>query len=438
MNTDKLKKIYEAMPEAFRSALAVPIHHGLVGNKVFLSQMRELQAAEKMSDEQIVELQLSKLRDLCAYCYEVSPFYRKRFDGAGVDPKQVTFDSYSTLPLLDKERVLANYDEISVPIPGEGSYAAETGGSSGRRLVVINSNECFYRENAFAMHFYGSIGYDYRLSKLAYFGGDGAAFITTSPLYRMIRCNTKLLNESNLAEAVRALDSFGPDYLRGLTSSVSYFAQLINQTGMKLKKNPKGIFLQSENVHPYQLRQFEEAFGCPVRISYGSTERTVFGEQIGWDGDEPVYRFNKLYGLTEIVDKHVVGTGFVNRRMPLLRYEIDDTVQPCGEGYTILGHRHVPVIGKNGEHISTASLCDLGESASELLSFQFVQDEPGKLRLDYIVSEDLTETQKAALLRSLDAKFMGCVESELNRVNSLQLTPRGKRTLMIQRLNVEQ
>ena len=134
----------------------------------------------------------------------------------------------------------------------------------------------------------------------------------------------------------------------------------------------------------------------------------------------------------------MVGTGFVNRRMPLLRYEIDDTVQPCGEGYTILGHRHVPVIGKNGEHISTASLCDLGESASELLSFQFVQDEPGKLRLDYIVSEDLTETQKAALLRSLDAKFMGCVESELKRVDSLQLTPRGKRTLMIQRLNVEQ
>lgn len=438
MNTDKLKKIYEAMPEVFRSAFAALIHHGLVGNKVFLSQMHELQAAEKMSDEQIEDLQLSKLRDLCAYCYEVSPFYRKRFDSAGVDPENVTFDSFSTLPLLDKEQVLANYEEISIPIPGEGSYAAETSGSSGRRLVVVNSNECFYRENAFAMHFYGSIGYDYKHSRFAYFGGDGATLITTSPLYQMMRCNTKLLNESNLAEAVRAFDSFGPDYLRGLTSSVSYFAQLINQTGMKLKKNPKGIFLQSENVHPYQLRQFEQAFGCPVRISYGSTERTVFGEQIGWDGDEPVYSFNKLYGLTEIIDEHVVGTGFVNRRMPLLRYEIDDTVQPHGEGYTILGHRHVPVIGKNGEHISTASLCDLGESASELLSFQFVQDAPGKLRLDYIVSEDLTETQKAALLRSLDAKFMGCVESELNRVDSLQLTPRGKRTLMIQRLNVEQ
>lgn len=418
--------------------MSVPIHHGLIGNKVFLSQMRELEAAESMSEEQIADLQLAKLRDLCKYCYEVSPFYRKRFEEAGVDPESVTLELFSTLPLLDKEQVLANYDEISVPIPGEGSYAAETGGSSGRRLVVVNSNDCFYRENAFAMHFYGSIGYDYKHSKLAYFGGDGSDLITTSPLYRMMRCNTKLLNESNLAEAVKAFDGLAPDYLRGLTSSVSFFAQLLNQTGMKLKKRPKGIFLQSENVHPYQLRQFEKAFGCPVRISYGSTERTVFGEQIDWDGDTPVYKFNKLYGVTEVVDGHVVGTGFVNRRMPLLRYEIDDTVAPHGEGYTIQGHRNVPVIGKNGEHISTASLCDLGDSASGLLSFQFVQDEPGKLRLDYIVSEDLTESQKAALLHSLDAKFMGNVESELRRVDSLQLTPRGKRTLMIQRLNVEQ
>lgn len=438
MNTDKLKRIYEGMPEAFRSALAIPIHYGLVGNKIFLSQMRELHAAESMSEEQVAELQVSKLRGLCTYCYEASSFYRKRFDGAGVDPGVVTPESFSTLPLLDKEQVLANYDEISIPIPGQGSYAAETGGSSGRRLVVVNSNECFYRENAFAMHFYGSMGYDYKRSKLAYFGGDGAALITTSPLYRMVRCNTKLLNEGNLADAIKALDAFVPDYLRGLTSSVSYFAQLLNQTGMRLKKKPKGVFLQSENVHPYQLRQLEQAFGCPVRISYGSTERTVFGEQIDWNGDTPVYKFNKLYGLTEVVDGCVVGTGFVNRRMPLLRYEIDDAILPCGQGYTIQGHRNVPIIGKNGEHISTASLCDLGDDASAFLSFQFVQNEPGKLRLDYIVSEELSESQKLALLRKLDAKFMGSVESELRRVDGLQLTPRGKRTLMIQRLNVEQ
>ena len=196
--------------------------------------------------------------------------------------------------------------------------------------------------------------------------------------------------------------------------------------------------MQSENIHPYQLRQFEEAFGCPVRISYGSTERTVFGEQVAWDGDTPVYKFNRLYGLTEIVDGHIVGTGFINRRMPLLRYEIDDAVEPRAGGYAIKGHRNVPVVGRNGEHISTASLCDLGESASRLLSFQFVQDEPGRLRMDYITASELDDAEKDALLRSLGSKFMGNMECELRRVDVLQLTPRGKRTLLIQRLNVEQ
>lgn len=438
MDTNKLKKMYEKMPEPVKDVLAIPIHRGLVGNKIFISQTRELEASESMSGDQLAELQLSKLRDLCEYCYAASPFYKRRFDEAGVCPETVTFEKFATLPLLDKEQVLASYDEISVPIPGEGSYAAETGGSSGRRLVVMNSDECFYRENAFAMHFYGTLGYDFRRSKLAYFGGDGSTLVTTSPLYRMVRCNTKLLNEGNLEEAVRRIDAFAPDYLRGLTSSVSFFAQLLSQTGMRLRKRPKGVFLQSENIHPYQLRQFEEAFGCPVRISYGSTERTVFGEQVAWDGDTPVYKFNRLYGLTEIVDGHIVGTGFINRRMPLLRYEIDDAVEPRAGGYAIKGHRNVPVVGRNGEHISTASLCDLGESASRLLSFQFVQDEPGRLRMDYITASELDDAEKDALLRSLGSKFMGNMECELRRVDVLQLTPRGKRTLLIQRLNVEQ
>lgn len=438
MDTNKLKKIYEAMPEVVKDVLAAPIHQGLVGNKIFLSQTHELEAAEVMDEDQLAELQLGKLRDLCAYCYAASPFYKRRFDEAGVCPETVNFDSFATLPLLDKEQVLMNYDEISVPIPGEGSYAAETGGSTGRRLVVMNSDECFYRENAFAMHFYGTLGYDFRRSKLAYFGGDGSTLVTTSPLYRMVRCNTKLLNEGNLEEAVRRLDAFAPDYLRGLTSSVSFFAQLLIQAGVRLRKKPKGVFLQSENVHPYQLHQFEEAFGCPVRISYGSTERTVFGEQVEWDGNTPVYKFNRLYGLTEIVDGHIVGTGFINRRMPLLRYTIDDAVEPRAGGYAIRGHRNVPVVGRNGEHISTASLCDLGESASSLLSFQFVQDEPGRLRMDYIATNELDDTEKDALLRSLGSKFMGNMKCELRRVDALQLTPRGKRTLLIQRLDIEQ
>lgn len=106
MDTNKLKKMYEKMPEVAKDVLAAPIHRGLVGNKTFLSQMRELEASEVMSEDQLAELQLGKLRDLCAYCYATSPFYKRRFDEAGVCPETVNFDSFATLPLLDKEQVL--------------------------------------------------------------------------------------------------------------------------------------------------------------------------------------------------------------------------------------------------------------------------------------------------------------------------------------------
>lgn len=36
MDTNKLKKMYEKMPEPVKDVLATPIHRGLVGNKISL------------------------------------------------------------------------------------------------------------------------------------------------------------------------------------------------------------------------------------------------------------------------------------------------------------------------------------------------------------------------------------------------------------------
>ena len=58
--------------------------------------------------------------------------------------------------------------------------------------------------------------------------------------------------------------------------------------------------------------------------------------------------------------------------------------------------------------------------------------------MDYIATSELDDTEKDALLRSLGSKFMGNMKCELRRVDALQLTPRGKRTLLIQRLDIEQ
>lgn len=439
MDATFAKKLYERMPEWSKRLLGSPIHAKLVGDPRFKRQYLALAEADGLSQDELASAQLAELRALCSTCYERIPFYRERFDGAGVDPARVTLDSFATLPTLDKEQVLANYNEIVVRDGGSNSYEAATGGSSGRRLVVVNSEECLYRENAFAMHFYSRYGYDYRRSRLAYFGGDGDALVTRSPLYNMIRVNTKLLNEDNFAEVLSALDDFAPDYLRGLTSSVTFFAQLCLRAGTAPAKRAGAVFLQSENVHPHQLRQLRDTFGCPVAMSYGSTERVVFGEQLGWSGDEPVYGFHPLYGLTEIAeDGCIVGTGFINSAMPLLRYVSDDVASPAGDGYTVTGHRQAPIIGRNGEHVSTASLCDLDESVDCLLAFQFVQEEPGRLVMNYLSSEPLGDGQIMAIRKCVSEKLLGSFDIEVTRVEALERTARGKMALLVQRLEVEE
>ena len=133
-----------------------------------------------MSELQINELQFKKLKELCIYVYENTVYYHRIFD-------EVKFNCYSfentsefseKVPIISKKDVLEHYDEINVSSIHD-DYPAVTSGSSGTRLVINNSKECFYRENAFICHIYKKFGVDGERAKIAYIGGDGKALITT-------------------------------------------------------------------------------------------------------------------------------------------------------------------------------------------------------------------------------------------------------------------
>ncbi len=52
-------------------------------------------------------LQLSKLKRVLRYAYQNLPFYRRRFDTAGIDPESVkTFEDFSRVPIFTKREVI--------------------------------------------------------------------------------------------------------------------------------------------------------------------------------------------------------------------------------------------------------------------------------------------------------------------------------------------
>lgn len=435
-----LKGVYEKIPEPVKMIFAPIIHDGLIKNSIFLKQYDELVQAENMSESQIDKLQFQKLKDLCIFVYENTAYYHRVFDEVKFNP--YLFDDFSEflekVPIISKQDVLNHYDEINVNSI-QDDYPSVTSGSSGTRLVINNSKECFYRENAFICHFYKKFGIDEHKSKtckIAYIGGDGNKLITLSPLYNMIRCCSKLLNKDNAAAALQRLNKFQPMIIRGLPSSIYWFCKLLDDLNLVPEFKLCGVAFASENIFPYQKALIERVLGCKSLAYYGQTERVIFAEEQFIGDDIPQYSFNKLYGYTEVDLSDgftIIGTGFVNRKMPLLRYKIDDTAELLPNGYYhITGHRSSAIIGKKGERISPASLTDTNVVFELIDKFQYVQDKPGEVWVDLVPKRELTEKEVQAIKEAVDEKLMGQVFITLRFVKQIQLTKRGKYSLLIQ------
>ena len=439
MNTAKLKVLYEKLPEGINVIFSPIIRHGMTGNKVFMEQYEELVTADSLSEEERQNMQFSKLKELCIFAYENTLYYKNIFDKVGFDPYEFSsFEEFTNkVPVLEKADVLKNYDEINCSSI-TGDYPASTGGSSGTRLVVNNSKECFYKENAFLCHHYLKIGYNIRSSKVAYFGGMGDTLISASPLYNMMRYNSKLINAETVGKVVKSLNSYKPQYIQGLPSAIYYFCRLLNEGNYKLKIQLKGIIFASENIYPEQRIFVEKILGCRALAHYGHTERAVFGEEIPGDDPVPRYRFNPLYGYTEIdpTDSCIIGTGFINKKMPLLRYKTDDTAILSGGsgGYIIEGHRTAAMVGRNGERTSSASFAHMDSTFDYIDKFQFEQYKPGYITVYIVPKKSLSKSELQRIKKIFEDKFMHNMEVELQIVKEVKLTARGKFALLIQHM----
>ncbi|MBQ8283519.1 MAG: phenylacetate--CoA ligase [Clostridia bacterium] len=98
---------------------------------------------ETMSREEMEALQLKRLQEIVAYAYENVPFYKKKYDEAGVKPSDIqTLKDIEKLPFVTKADLRENYPYgmLSVPL-SEISRIHASSGTSGKPTVVAYTDE---------------------------------------------------------------------------------------------------------------------------------------------------------------------------------------------------------------------------------------------------------------------------------------------------------
>ncbi|MBO4939467.1 MAG: phenylacetate--CoA ligase, partial [Clostridia bacterium] len=98
---------------------------------------------ETMSRVEMEQLQLQRLQEIVKYAYENVPFYKKKYDEAGVKPSDIqTIKDIEKLPFVTKADLRENYPYgmLSVPL-SEISRIHASSGTSGKPTVVAYTEE---------------------------------------------------------------------------------------------------------------------------------------------------------------------------------------------------------------------------------------------------------------------------------------------------------
>ena len=165
------------------------------------------------------------------------------------------------------------------------------------------------------------------------------------------------------------------------------------------------MLTNAEPLLDHQRVVVAEAFGCPVRDTYGLAELVAGASEC----EAGTLHLWPEVGYVECLDGDLVATGLLNHAMPLVRYRVGDRLAgpvhwqacACGRGLPTLPR----VEGRDDDVVVTPDGRRLGrldpvfKADLPLVEAQIVQDRPDRLRLRVVPARPLTDDDRRALIR---------------------------------------
>jgi phenylacetate-CoA ligase len=441
MQKNFLKKIRDNIPDSLKLMFSSIFRNKLVQNRLFINSYETLMKRESLTETKIKQIQLFKLKEILIYSFQNVPYYQELFKRIAFDPYKFSdFKQMSIIPLLTKEMIRNNFDKlISNQRIRNGYYVATTGGSTGEPLKVLLDYDSIFKEIAHIYYYRHHLGYNFK-DKLATFRGiefEGKLW-RPNPMYNEMILSPFKLSKLTVQRYVAKVDDYRPQYLNGYLSSIYYLAKLLSEHNIAFKTNLKGIFLISENINIPQREYVEQFFNIRSSTFYGQSERCIIAEE----KEKNRYTFDPYYGFTEhlqIDNNHysIVGTGFLNHIMPLIRYKTDDICTPENHYFLIEGKREstIGLYGKNHEFFSHAAFNFHSDIFKNVTSYQFIQSRNGKADLLIIVNDKFKLSEMDLMRKEIDKKIKGVIDFNIKIVDSLILSPRGKYNMFISSVN---
>lgn len=417
--------------------------------------LRQGREFERSPLQKNAELQWRNVKAMLEHAYMTVPFYKARFDAAGIRPEDVRAPhDMQRLPILTREDIRNNPDQLlSTNYLKENLQVAATGGTTDSPVPIYRDPACVPKRRAIQMQFHSWAGI-HPGDKIFYLWGAVSDFVKDPNwkwrfyerhIMRSMFAPTSLLNESVLAEYANKLDNFRPKAIIAYPTPLAVFSEFLLSSGYK-GNLPRTAVCTAEPLLPEQRKVIERALGCRVFELYGSRDfgmvagecemhdglhlnpNTIFAEAMPLEGSD---------GLCE-----VIATDLLNPAFPLIRYRINDCVHPrspqcaCGRGFPLIGKIEGRVTDNfylpNGSLVPGIALTNrVIKTASGIKKMQVIQERPELFVINYVPDASF-DSSSLPNLRKKFVEFMGeGVEFQFAHVDEIKRERSGKTRLCI-------
>jgi phenylacetate-CoA ligase len=450
------RQLYERMPTLLKQ-LTMLIPFSFWAGKAYRLVMKRAAAVEQWGREEIEQYQAQRLAEILTFACDQVPAYGRYQRYLKLRPHE----AINAFPLLSKAELMANLpDYLPRHFAQIPHYACSTGGTSGNQLNFYLDNDSPAIEMAFMHRQWARVGYTSRTRKATLRGfefphADAGVYWQLNPIYNELQLSPFHLNAQTFPRYLEQLHRYRPEFLHGYPSAISILAGYVGQTSASIQ-GIRAVLLGSEALDSAQRAHIEKVFQARAYSWYGHSERLILAgecEKTTTYHQFPDYGFLEILSdQGEVVDYGVkgelVGTGFWNRSLPLIRYRTEDQARrlephcPCGRIFDRFDEvegrwRQEYVIGKNLSKISPAALNIHGACFDHVSRYQYHQNRAGILNLRLMVTANFTAIDEQMIRQAYQNKVGAELEVNLIIVEEIPLTPRGKLKRLIQEIPTE-
>lgn len=442
--------VYEKLPVAVQNAAMSMYGWYLYRQrygKVYRQTLQWLAGLDTTDRAAMQRLQEERWQEFLRYAVEHSAYYRNAYRDIDLSRVQAV-DAIDRLPILEKETLRQQLSRFYT-VDKSKAVLSYTGGTTGKPLEIRYHPDDLQRRMAYLHFWEGSLGISQK-DKRATFNGrqlvarerETQVFWRYNAFRHQMLYSTFHMTEDHLPLYAASLNRFQPAVINGFVSAIYQLASYLLQTGTPVTFQPKAVLTTSETLLPYQRQTIEQAFGCPVRNQYASSEGAPFVVECACGNLHYLWYTGIIESYPTAQGTEMLVTGFDTRGTPLIRYRIGDMWEPsgdtcpCGSCFPVVrrveGRAVDYLVSPRYGKVSLAHLADVIKGLpSSVVNTQYVQKEPTVIHIRMVVDRALfTAEDQRRIVEEMAYRFGDDMRFDIEIVDHIEREPSGKYRLI--------